>query len=196
MTHARTLMVSFAAVAGAAVIAACGSSGTSGSTSGGSAPSSAASSPAPSSPATGSGASSAAGLKTASVGTLGTIVVDGKGMTVYRFDADTNSPPTSNCSGSCATYWPPVPAGSGTPQVQGVSSSLVGTITRADGTKQLTLAGWPLYTYAGDQAAGDARGQGLNASGGLWWAVTPTGAKAGSSSGSSPAPSTSGTSRY
>ena len=185
MTRARTLMLSVAAVAGAGVMAACGSSGTS--SGGASAPSSAASSP-----ATGSGVSSGAALKTASVGNLGTIVVDGKGMTVYRFDADSNNPPTSHCSGSCATYWPPVAAGTGTPQVQGVSSSLLGTVTRGDGTKQLTLAGWPLYTYVGDKAAGDASGQGVNLSGGLWWAVTPTGAKAGSPSGSSPSGSSSG----
>jgi predicted lipoprotein with Yx(FWY)xxD motif len=131
---------------------------------------------------------------TASVGSLGTIVVNGQGMTVYRFDADSSSPPTSNCNGQCATYWPPVPAGSGTPQVQGVSSSLLGTVTRSDGSKQLTLAGWPLYLYAGDKAAGDAKGQGLDASGGKWWAVTTTGARAGGSSGSSSgSPSTSST---
>jgi predicted lipoprotein with Yx(FWY)xxD motif len=182
-------MLSFAAVAGAAVIAACGSSGSS--TSGSSTPPS----PAASS-ATGSGAASGAALKTASVGSLGTIVVDGKSMTVYRFDADTNKPPTSHCTGSCTTFWPPVPAGTGTPQVQGVSASLIGTVTRDDGTKQLTLAGWPLYTYAGDKAAGDASGQGVNAFGATWWAVTPAGAKAASSSGSSPSMSPSGGSGY
>ena len=189
MTHARPLVLSLAAVAGAAVIAACGS--TTGSTAGSSAPPSA-----PSSPATGSSVSSGAALMTASVGKLGTIVVDGKGMTVYRFDADKNNPPTSNCYGACATYWPPVLAGTGTPQVQGVSASLLGTTARTDGTKQVTLAGWPLYTFAGDKAAGDATGQGVNASGGLWWAVTPTGAKAGSSSGSSPSTSSTGGSTY
>lgn len=189
MNRARTLMMSFAAVAGAAVIAACGSSGSS--TSGSSVPSAA-----PSSAPTGSSVSSGAALKTASVGSLGTIVVDGKGMTVYRFDADTNNPPASHCSGSCASYWPPVLAGTGTPQVAGVSSAMLGTVTRDDGTKQLTLAGWPLYTYAGDHAAGDANGQGLNLSGGKWWAVTATGDKAGSSSGSSPSTSSTGGGNY
>jgi len=189
MTRARTLMMSLAAVAGAAVIAACGSSGSSSSSSNGG-------SSAPSSPATGSTVSSGAALKTASVGSLGTVVVDGKGMTVYRFDADSNKPPASHCSGSCATYWPPVLAGTGAPQVTGVSSSMLGTVTRDDGTKQLTIAGWPLYTYAGDHAAGDANGQGLNLSGGKWWAVTPTGDKAGSSSGSSPSTSSTGGGNY
>jgi len=185
MNRVRSLILSLSAVGGAAVIAACGSSG---GTSGSSAPSAT-----PSSPAAGSSATAGAVLKTASVGKLGTIVVDGKGVTVYRFDADTNKPPTSHCSGSCTTFWPPVPAGTGTPQVAGVSSTLIGTVTRDDGTKQLTLAGWPLYTYSGDHAAGDANGQGLNAFGGMWWAVTTTGDKAGSSSGSGPStPSTGG----
>jgi predicted lipoprotein with Yx(FWY)xxD motif len=177
MARAQSLIISLAAIAGAAVLAACGSSGGTGS---------------PSAPQSGAAATSSApgttsaALQTASVGSLGTIVVNGQGMTVYRFDADSNNPPTSNCSSSCTTYWPPVTAGSGTPQVQGISASLLGTITRSDGTKQLTLAGWPLYTFTGDHAAGDAKGQGLNASGAKWWAVTPTGAKAGSSSGGSP----------
>jgi predicted lipoprotein with Yx(FWY)xxD motif len=168
------LIVSLAAVAGAAVLAACGSSGGQSSSS----------APQSSAAATGSAqGSTTAALKTASVASLGTVVVNGQGMTVYRFDADSNNPPTSKCTDTCVTYWPPVMAGSGTPQAQGISASLLGTVTRPDGTKQLTLAGWPLYTYAGDHAAGDANGQGLNASGAKWWAVTTTGAKAGSSSG-------------
>ena len=122
---------------------------------------------------------SSAALKVTTNSSLGQIVVTGSGMTVYRFDQDTASPSKSNCTGGCASAWPPVLAtGSGTPQVSGVSASLVGEITRPDGTKQVTLAGWPLYTYAGDSAAGATSGQG---SGGSWWAVTPTGAKASTS---------------
>jgi predicted lipoprotein with Yx(FWY)xxD motif len=121
---------------------------------------------------------------------LGQIVTTGSGMTVYRYDADSNNPPKSNCTGGCASAWPPVLAtGSAMPQITGVSSGLVGEITRPDGSKQVTLAGWPLYTYAGDSGAGSTAGQG---SGGTWWAVTPTGAKAGSAAGSS-APSSTGT---
>ena len=131
-----------------------------------------------------SGASSADALAVTSNSTLGQIVTTGSGRTVYRFDLDTSSPSKSNCSGSCATYWPPVlVTGSGMPAVTGVSSSLLGEVTRADGSKQLTLAGWPLYTYAGDSGAGMASGQGLDASGGKWWAVTATGAKASAASG-------------
>jgi predicted lipoprotein with Yx(FWY)xxD motif len=112
---------------------------------------------------------------------LGQIVTTGSGRTVYRYDADSNNPPKSNCNGGCASAWPPVLAtGSGTPQVAGVSSSLVGEVTRSDGSKQLTLDGWPLYTFAGDSGAGSTAGQG---SGGTWWAVTPAGAKAAAGGG-------------
>lgn len=174
-------MISIAVPVGAAVLAACGSSG-----SAGSAPPAAAASSG--SPAAGA-QSSAVLMKTASVGQLGTVVVNGQGMTLYRFDADSNNPPASHCVGSCATYWPPLIAGSGTPDVQGVNASLLGTVSRPDGTKQVTLSGWPLYTYAGDRAPGDANGQGLNASGAKWWAVTASGQKAGSVSPAGSTPS-------
>jgi predicted lipoprotein with Yx(FWY)xxD motif len=139
--------------------------------------------PAASSSASGSG-SSADALAVTTNSTLGQIVTTGSGRTVYRFDLDTANPSKSNCNGSCATYWPPVlVTGSGMPTVSGVSSSLLGEVTRSDGSKQLTLAGWPLYTYAGDSGPGMTSGQGIDASGGKWWAVTPSGAKASSSGG-------------
>jgi predicted lipoprotein with Yx(FWY)xxD motif len=113
-------------------------------------------------------------LSTASASGLGTIVVDGKGMTVYAFDHDTQGTTTSACTGSCASVWPAVEVtGSGTPTVSGVTGT-VGTITANDGGRQLTLNGWPLYTYSSDTAAGQTNGQGF---GGLWWAVTPAGQK-------------------
>ena len=181
MNRIQTLMVSIAVPLGAAVLAACGSS------SGGSAgaPPPATSTASAQSTSASGGSSGSVTIKTASVGKLGSVVVNGQGMTLYRFDADTANPPTSHCNGSCANYWPPVLAGSGTPQVQGVSASLLGTVTRSDGTKQVTLNGWPLYTYVGDHSAGEANGQGLNASGATWWALTPTGQKAGSPGGGS-----------
>jgi predicted lipoprotein with Yx(FWY)xxD motif len=122
---------------------------------------------------------SSAALEVTANKSLGQIVTTGTGMTVYRYDADSAKPSKSNCTGGCASAWPPVlVTGSAMPQVTGVSSSLVGEVTRSDGSKQLTLDGWPLYTYAGDSSAGATSGQG---SGGVWWAVTPTGAKASSS---------------
>ncbi|MDT7581385.1 MAG: hypothetical protein QOK35_2649 [Pseudonocardiales bacterium] len=107
---------------------------------------------------------------------LGTVVVDGQGYTLYRFDKDSTKPPTSNCAGECAQKWPPVLATPGTPlTVEGVAQENVGTINRPDGSIQLTLAGWPVYRYSGDPQPGATAGQGV---GGTWAAVTPDGDKA------------------
>ena len=119
-------------------------------------------------------ASSVTKLATADVGNLGKIVVDGSGRTLYVFDKDTADPSKSNCDGDCAAKWPPVVAGSGTPQLDGVDASLVGTVTRTDGTKQVTLAGMPLYLFASDSEAGEADGQAV---GGVWWVVGADGKK-------------------
>lgn len=104
---------------------------------------------------------------------LGTIVVDGTGMTVYFFDKDTPNSGTSACEGACLASWPAVTLASGVPEAQGITGKL-GTITRTDGARQVTLNGLPLYYYAGDTAAGDVTGQGV---GGVWWVVSPAGAK-------------------
>jgi predicted lipoprotein with Yx(FWY)xxD motif len=99
-------------------------------------------------------------------------------MTLYWFAIDT--PSASKCSGSCATYWPPVkgPLTAGS----GVTGTL-GTITRSDGTMQATYDGHPLYTYVGDKAPGQAKGNGLNLSGGLWYEMTVSGAKPAAAAG-------------
>jgi predicted lipoprotein with Yx(FWY)xxD motif len=104
---------------------------------------------------------------------LGEIVVEAGGRTVYVFDKDTAGSGASACAGDCLAKWPPVEAGSADPAVDGVTAD-VGTITRDDGTMQVTLQGMPLYTYAGDSDAGDVTGQGV---GGNWWVVAPDGAK-------------------
>ena len=118
-------------------------------------------------PATASGA-----LRAAST-SAGTVLVDPAGKTLYVFAADSQG--HSACTGGCAQYWPPAAAGSlaGT-HPSGVTATL-GTLTRADGTAQLTVNGFPVYTYAADSAPGQAKGQGVNASGGLWWVLTPSG---------------------
>jgi predicted lipoprotein with Yx(FWY)xxD motif len=113
-----------------------------------------------------------AALKTAST-SLGTVVVDSQGRTVYAFDKDTKNSGKSVCSGTCAGLWPAVTTTSTTPTVNGVSAK-VGVISRADGTKQITLDGRPLYTYAKDSGAGAVTGQGVK---GIWWVVTPAGAE-------------------
>ncbi|MEU7099809.1 SCO0930 family lipoprotein [Streptomyces longwoodensis] len=105
---------------------------------------------------------------------LGKILTDGNGKTLYRFDQDTAEPPKSNCAGDCATAWPPVPA-DGVTASDGIDKSLLGEVTRADGTKQLTVGGWPAYYYAKDTTAGDTSGQGV---GNKWFALAPDGKKA------------------
>jgi predicted lipoprotein with Yx(FWY)xxD motif len=109
----------------------------------------------------------------------GTVLTNAAGDTLYWFAKDTAT--TSNCNGSCATYWPPV---LGKP-VAAAGSSLpmgLGSIKRSDGQTQATYDGHPLYTYAGDTAPGEVSGNDMNASGGLWWAATPSGSDLKSSS--------------
>ncbi len=120
------------------------------------------------------------------------VLPNSSGKTMYWFAPDTST--TSNCTGSCSTYWPPVtgPVTAGS----GVTGTL-STITRPDGTKQATYDGHPLYTYVGDTAAGQAKGNGLNISGGLWYEMTVSGAKpAVGTGGSTPSASTGGGGGY
>ncbi|MEV0458531.1 hypothetical protein [Catellatospora methionotrophica] len=109
--------------------------------------------------------------------TLGWIVIDAQGYVLYRSELDGNHPPRSACTGSCTQAWLPVPAADPI-RVEGIDRQLIGTMTRPDGTQQLTLAGWPLYGYAGDRMPGDANGHGQD---GHWYAVTPIGTRAGPS---------------
>ncbi|MGW7518273.1 SCO0930 family lipoprotein [Streptomyces sp. NPDC054796] len=111
------------------------------------------------------------------VAKLGEVVTDSKGWTLYRFDEDTASPPRSSCEGTCAEAWPPVPAADAT-AADGIAPERLGKVERADGTWQLTLAGWPVYRYAKDTAPGDTKGHGV---GGTWNALAPDGKKAGRS---------------
>ncbi|RNE59377.1 COG4315 family predicted lipoprotein [Cryobacterium tepidiphilum] len=104
---------------------------------------------------------------------LGTVVVDAAGMTVYVFDKDTAGSGTSACTGACLANWPPVTTTASTPTADGVTGAL-GTIQTPNGKMQVTLQGLPLYTYAGDKAAGDVTGQGVK---NIWWAVAPSGEK-------------------
>ena len=105
---------------------------------------------------------------------LGNVLTDSAGLTLYRFDEDTAEPPKSNCDGDCATAWPPVPADDASAG-DGIDKALLGEVTRADGSKQLTIGGWPAYRYAKDTKAGDSTGQGV---GGKWYALAPDGKKA------------------
>lgn len=106
---------------------------------------------------------------------MGNVVTNQKGFVLYRFDKDTANPPKSNCSGKCALVWPPALT-DGNPALSGVSADLVGTVTRADGTRQITIAGWPVYSYVGDLALAPGKwsGQGV---GGTWWVINKQGKK-------------------
>jgi predicted lipoprotein with Yx(FWY)xxD motif len=164
-----------AGLAGIALIAAaCGSSP--GGSSGSGSPASGAASPAAPSTA----------LKTAKVGSA-TVLANARGLTLYWFVPDTAT--KSHCNGSCAHYWPPVkgPATAGT----GVTGTLA-TIKRTDGTVQATWNGHPLYTYISDTAPGQAKGNGLNLSGGVWHEVTLTGTAAPAATPSAKSSSSSG----
>lgn len=173
----RVLVGAAAASALGLSLAACGGSSSSHSSPSPSPSSGATSAPMTPAPATGSGAV----LSVRHDPALGDVVVDSRGFTLYRFDHDTSSPPKSNCAGACATTWPPETT-SGAPQATGVAAGEVGTVTRADGTAQVTVGGHPVYLYSGDSAAGQDNGQGVM---GIWFAVTPTGGKATAQTSSS-----------
>ncbi len=161
------------AIASVALLAAgCGSSSSS-TPAASSSPSAPSASAAPSSPA------AAAALKTTKISGE-TVVTNAKGFTLYWFVPDT--PTTSNCNGSCASFWPPVPG----PATAGAGvTGKLSTIQRSDGATQASYEGHPLYTYVADTAPGQAKGNGINLSGGVWHEMTASGATAPSSSPSS-----------
>ena len=119
-------------------------------------------------------------MKTATIGGA-TVLTSSKGFTLYSFAPDTAT--KSKCNATCAQNWPPV---KGPATAAGVTGTF-GTITRSDGSTQATFDGHPLYTFVGDTAPGQAKGNGLNAFGGLWHEITTSGtaAPAGSSSSGS-----------
>jgi predicted lipoprotein with Yx(FWY)xxD motif len=128
------------------------------------------SSSAPAAPSTPAAAANGGTVATAS-SPLGSILVAQNGMTLYMFARDQGG--KSACSGACAKFWPPY---TGKPKAgSGLTASLLGSTTRADGSTQVTYDGHPLYTYSGDSAPGATNGQGVNTFGALWWVVAPSG---------------------
>jgi len=169
----RKILTATGLAAAVLAVAACGSSSSSSS-------SASSSTPASSAPAAAAAAASSAPAASSSGSTLlsrtisgSQVLTNASGFTLYWFGPDTST--MSKCTGSCASYWPPVkgPATAGS----GVTGKL-GVITRTDGSMQATYNGHPLYTYAGDTAPGQNNGNHLNASGGLWYEVTVTGSAA------------------
>lgn len=174
MGTTQKFVVTITGVAAAGLLVAACSSSSSSSSSSSAAPATAS---APASPA----AAGTTALKTEH-SSLGTVLANGKGFTVYWFGADHGT--TSACTGACAAIWPPV---TGMPQAaSGVSlSGKLGTITRAGGVQQATYNGHPLYTFKQDTAPGQVKGNGVDAFGGYWYAITT------SAGGASTAPSSS-----
>ena len=118
-------------------------------------------------------APSAVATVSATSTSLGTILVDGSGRTLYLFEKDQSD--QSACAGACAAAWPPLRA-TGKPAVgTSLSASKIGTTARSDGKPQVTYNGHPLYLYAADQKPGDTNGQGLNIFGGGWFALSAAG---------------------
>jgi predicted lipoprotein with Yx(FWY)xxD motif len=195
---AKLATVISGAAAVAVLVAACsgGSSSSTGAAGGTS------SAPAASGSSAAGGSSSSSSVITTATAASGgsTFLTDGTGRAVYLWAKDSGS--TSACSGACASEWPPVIANGTVTASGGAQTSELGTITRSDGTKQVTYKGHPLYYFADDSGPGMSTGQGSNEFGAKWWLVGPTGSDvttsvssfavgtgSGSSGGSAPAPS-------
>ena len=104
--------------------------------------------------------------------TSGSVLVDGQGRSLYLFTNDTQNGGASTCMGDCLINWPPLLSTEAPTAGDGVDAAKLGTITRDDGTTQVTYNGWPLYLYSSDTAPGDVTGQGV---GGVWFLVAPDG---------------------
>jgi predicted lipoprotein with Yx(FWY)xxD motif len=156
----------------AIAVAGCGSASSSNSST------AAAAGPAPSSSTAATSSGSSNESKPESIGTAkgsaGTYLTADEGRTVYLWVADSGG--KSACSGACAKEWPPVETGGKPKADHGVNAADLGTITRSDGSEQVTYNGHPLYYYAGDTGPGMDNGQGLNGFGAVWWLVAPSGA--------------------
>jgi predicted lipoprotein with Yx(FWY)xxD motif len=113
-------------------------------------------------------------IKTASAGSLGRILVNGKSVTVYLFQKDSKN--KSRCSGTCATFWPPVIAKGSLRAAGGVRASHLSSFKRSDGRRQVSYYGKPLYTFSGDgSSAGKHTGEGLTAFGATWYVLGTNG---------------------
>ncbi len=119
-------------------------------------------------PGRGASAQNAPTVQTRTVGNLGTVLTGSNGKTLYVFDQDT--PGNSACNGGCATTWPPLTLASGNPVAPAGVGGSFGTISRSDGTRQVTYNDHPLYFFSADAQPGDAKGDGV---GGVWHAAKP-----------------------
>lgn len=111
-------------------------------------------------------------VRRADAAKVGLILFNHTGYTLYHFRKDRRTTPT--CYGPCAEMWPPLLT-EGKPRARAIYHTKIGTTKRKDGTVQVTYAGHPLYTFTGDKATGDTNGNGLEAFGGKWFALHPSG---------------------
>ena len=175
----RRLLYGSLALGAAAAVAACGSSSGPGSTS--SSPSGAAATPAK---------SAAIVISAENVPGVGTVLVNGRGQTLYLLTSEKGGKITCTDDNGCTKLWPDTELPKGMPAAtagSGIQASMLGTVKDASGSLYVTYNKWPLYTYAGDSGPGQAHGQGIVSFGGTWYAISTTGnAVTGSQSGSSP----------
>jgi predicted lipoprotein with Yx(FWY)xxD motif len=131
-------------------------------------------------PKTSTGASATIGVAKTS---LGSTLVNSTGRTLYLFKADVGT--KSACTGACATAWPPLLATGKPTAGTGLTASKLGTITRSDGSQQVTYNGHPLYLFIKDTKPGQTNGQGVTGFGAAWFALTPPGNQASAPASSS-----------
>jgi predicted lipoprotein with Yx(FWY)xxD motif len=175
-------------------VAACGSSSGSSASGSSASPSAAGSSAAAGSASAGAASSSSVTVSAKNVSGVGTVLVNGEGRVLYMFTPEKGGKITCTTSSGCIKFWPEIDLPSGTTAAKagpGVKSSLLGTVKGATGT-EVTYNGWPLYTFAGDSAAGTAKGQGQVSFGGTWYVLNGAGSPvtAKTTSGSSSSGST------
>lgn len=119
------------------------------------------------------GASPNAASVTVRRSAYGTILFDGRGRALYAFTRDAGK--RSRCYGACAAAWPSYVVRGGVRADAGAKSALIGTTRRADGTRQVTYGGRPVYFYVGDRKAGQVLCQNVREYGGLWLVLRPSG---------------------
>jgi predicted lipoprotein with Yx(FWY)xxD motif len=165
-----------AVVVGAVLLAGCGGSSSSSSSGGSTAAKTAATEPvAPPPPNAEEGT---VFVSLGNVAELGQVLVDSEGHTLYAFSKDGGG--SSTCAGACAKAWPPLLIEHGEPEPSnGAAAARLGTITRADGSRQVTYSGHPLYSFSGDKSPGEANGDGSTAFGGTWTPLKGSGSPAG-----------------
>ncbi len=171
------------ALGAVATAAACSSASSSGS---------AAATPSSSAPASASAAAVTISVK--SVPGVGNVLVNGQGQTLYMLTSEKGGKITCTAANGCTQVWPETVLGSGTKAKAGggVQPSLLGTVTGASGSPEVTYNHWPLYTFSGDSGPGVAHGEGLTSFGGTWYVLNAAGNPVTSSQGASSSPSSGG----